>query len=114
MKTILLMMLCSTMPFCGCSQPHAETRADAQKQNRVVPGKPISRDQAISIASTVHNMEYYRDGKMEVELKDNQYIVIFPIDKRAKPGTRYLGPDYAAKVWIDAKTGKVMKVMVGS
>jgi hypothetical protein len=113
MKQTLFIMLCGIMLSCGCSQSQT-TEPDLQKQVQAVPGQPISRDQAISIASKAHNMEYYRDGKIEVELKDNQYIVIFPVDKRSKPGTVYLGPDYAAKVWLDAKDGKVLKVMVGS
>jgi hypothetical protein len=111
MKPIIL---CIIVLLVGCSQPPAVRDSLSPKQPESATGQPISREQAISIASGAHNMNYYRAGQIEVELKGDQYIVTFPADKRTPPGTRYRGPDYAARVWVDAKTGKVQKVMVGS
>jgi hypothetical protein len=93
----------------GCSR---DTGSSVPTQRPQVGGV-ISSEQAIAIASGTNTMEYYRDGRIEVELTNGQYIVTFPIDKRAKPGTRYRGPDYAAKFWIDSKTGKVLKGQLG-
>ena len=59
-------------------------------------------------------IRFNKQEPIQAELKDNQYIITFPIDKSAKPGTRYRGPDYAVKVWLDAETGKVLKVLGGS
>ena len=75
----------------------------------------ISRERAIAIAKTAHSMKYYEAGVIEVAFTNGQYIVIFPVDTPRTPtGTPYPGADYAAKVWIDSKTGSVLKVMVGS
>ena len=74
----------------------------------------ISRERAVSIAAEAHPMDYHRGGEIEVERTNGQYIVTFPIDKRIQPGTRYRGPDYAARVWLDARTGKVLETRLGS
>ena len=59
-------------------------------------------------------MEYDRSQPIIVELLDDQYTVTFPVDKSAPAGTRYRGPDYAARYWIDAKTGEVLRGLLGS
>ena len=76
-------------------------------------GSFISREQAIQIAKDANIMEYDRSQSIEAELMDDQYIVTFPVNKRTEPGTSYLGPDYAAQYWIDAKTGEVLRVKLG-
>jgi hypothetical protein len=107
-------IFCLIVLFAGCSQRPAVTDSLPQEQSESPSSKVTSREQAITIASGAHNMEYHRDGQIEVELTNGQYIVTFPVDKTAKPGTRYRGPDYAAKVWVDAQTGKVLKALQGS
>jgi len=108
MKTAIIIV--SIGLLAGCSQHPTGTVQTPQTQ----AGTLIFREQAIAIASGAHNMEYDRAGQIEVDLTNGQYIVTFPIDKTTESGTRYRGPDYAAKVWVDAKTSKVLKAKVGS
>jgi uncharacterized membrane protein YkoI len=70
----------------------------------------ISQERALEIARSAikGRMEYDKTGEIVVELKENQYIVTFPHGIPKTPGLR--APDYAARVWIDAKSGKVLKV----
>jgi hypothetical protein len=74
----------------------------------------ISRDQAIAIAKKANVMDYDQTQPVEIERVDDNYIVTFPLDMSAEPGTRYRGPDYAAKFWIDAKTGEITEALGGS
>lgn len=108
MKTGIFIL--SLALLAGCSQPPSETAPISQPQ----ADSAISHEQAVTIAHGANKMEYYRDGEIEVVLTNGQYIVTFPVDKRTKPGTRFRGPDYAAKFWIDSKTGKVLKALCGS
>ena len=57
-----------------------------------------------------NSMKLQEKGEVRVELKGDQYIVIFV--HKLSPGV--LGADYDAKVWLNAKTGRVEKVLVGS
>jgi len=107
MKTAIIIL--SIALLAGCSQRPAEIEPAPQVESTT----PIPREQAIAIATKAHNMAYDRSGQIEVELKNGQYIVTFPIDKSTKPGTRYRGPDYAARIWLDAKTGEVLEAKVG-
>jgi len=59
-------------------------------------------------------MEYDRSQPVKVELLDDQYIITLPVDKSAREGTRYRGPDYAARYWVDAKTGEIFRRLAGS
>ncbi len=72
----------------------------------------ISKEEAITIArhAVGSSMSLPEDGEVTVELKGEQYIVIF-VHKLA-PGVR--GADYDAKVYLDARTGEVAKILVGS
>jgi len=95
--------------LAGCARnPNAPT-----EQAQIDP--PISREQAVEVASEANVTDYDRADKIRVELTNGQYIVTFPVKKPAlQRGTRWRGPDYAAKIWVDARTGKVLKHMVGS
>jgi hypothetical protein len=109
MKTGIIIL--SIGLLAGCSQRPSGTVPAPQAQTDA----SMSREQAIAIASGAHNMDYDRTAQISVDLTNGQYIVTFPVKKPdLQPGTRWRGPDYAAKIWIDAKTGKVMKAMVGS
>ena len=55
-------------------------------------------------------MNYDKSQEIRIYLAGGIYTIIFPI--KLPPGA--LGPDYAAKIEIDAKSGKVISVMAGS
>lgn len=73
----------------------------------------ISRQDALEAAreSIRGRMKYDETRETHVELEDGQYIVTFPI-RELGPTER--GPDYAARVWVDAWTGDVVNVLAGS
>jgi len=78
------------------------TEADINK-------KIISREEAISIALKANIMKYDKSGNIEVLLKEGIYTVILPVN--LPPNS--VGPDFAAKVEIDAESGKVLS-LIGS
>jgi uncharacterized membrane protein YkoI len=45
--------------------------------------------------------------KAEISLRDDKYVITYPF--RLAPGWR--GPDYHAKVTLDARTGEVLEVL---
>ena len=73
---------------------------------------PISRDEALRIAreAVEGTYEYDHDGEIVVALDGGQYIITFPVD--LPEGS--LGPDYAARVTIDARSGEIIQLLVGS
>ena len=98
------------MPICvaalvGCTDNSVSPQTNAEATD----GTLFSEEQAIQIAKDVNQMEYDRSQPITVELLDDHYIITFPVDKSAPAGTRYRGPDYAARYWIDAKTGEVLQ-----
>ncbi len=107
MKTVLLLVCMGLL--AGCAHQPAAVQSLQPSGDSF-----ISKERAVEIAKGVNRMDYDRDGTIEVELLDNQYIVTFPVDKSTEPGTRYRGPDYAARYWIDAKTGEVLRRLRGS
>ena len=70
----------------------------------------FSKEEVIPIAQKAHNMNYDKSKPLEVYLDEGTYTVIF--SNKLTPGARV--GDYAAKVKIDAKTGKVLQVLAGS
>ena len=92
-------MICVIALLVGCAT-----------QNKI-----ISKETAIRIAEEAASLSGY-EPKSEImaELDGSTYCITFPTDKSAPPGTRYRGPDYTAKVWIDANTGKVLRAKIGS
>ena len=70
----------------------------------------ISREKALEIARKANMMNYDKSQEIRIYLAGGIYTIIFPI--KLPPGA--LGPDYAAKIEIDAKSGKVISVMAGS
>jgi hypothetical protein len=81
--------------------------ADAAVRGRVTAAKATDiAKQAIA----EHNVGYYKAGKITVKREKGRICVTFP--------TRPLGPnvrgaDYAAKVYVDAESGKVLEIWGG-
>jgi hypothetical protein len=103
---LIVMMSISLMNF-NCSWLTKDMRRSDVNKNL------ITEDKAIEIANDAikGRANYDKTGKITVKLKEKQYIVTFPF-KKTTPAS--LGPDYAARVWIDSKTGKVLKLLGGS
>ncbi|MBO4630436.1 MAG: PepSY domain-containing protein [Lentisphaeria bacterium] len=73
--------------------------------------KIISESEAIDIALKANMLNYDKAGKIRVTLERGIYTVILPCHP-LPPNS--VGPDFAAKIKIDAKTGKVISIMAGS
>ena len=108
MKT-LIMLIC-LVAVAGCAHNPVSPQTEAEP----ISGTLISEEQAIQIAKDVNQMEYDRSQPITVELLNGQYIITFPVDMSAPPGMHRLGPDFAARYWIDAKTGEVLRGLLGS
>ena len=70
----------------------------------------ISDKAAIAIAKQYNTMKYDTRQKITVERIENRIIVTFPI---YLPGGGF-GPDYAAKIFLDAETGEFIGGLGGS
>lgn len=72
-------------------------------------GNMISEEQAVSIAKEAVEGKIVvgPENQAEVSLVANEYVVIF----KNSPGPLVPGPDYVARVTIDAKTGKVKQIL---
>ena len=73
--------------------------------------KIISESEAIDIALKANMLNYDKAGKIRVTLERGIYTVILPFHPLPRNS---IGPDFAAKIKIDAKTGKVISIMAGS
>ena len=92
-------IICAIALLAGCAT-----------QNKLLP-----KETAIQIAAEAAALTGYgQKDEILAELDGSTYCITFPADKSVPPGTRYRGPDYTAKVWIDAKSGKVLQVKIGS
>lgn len=80
-------------------------------EKQPIQDKNISEDEAKAIAIKANRLNYDKSKDIQVSLKNGIYTVIFPF--RTLPPNS-IGPDFAAKVEIDAKSGKVLSVMAGS
>lgn len=56
--------------------------------------------------------DYDKQGALTVELRKDVYYVTFPLKRSEQMGAR--APDFATQVWIDARSGKVLKRLVAS
>lgn len=76
----------------------------------------ITEQRAQIIASeAIGKLEYDQDVGLSIDREAGRYVVTFPVKKPdLQPGEHYRGPPYAAKVFIDDKTGKVLQIKVGS
>lgn len=83
----------------------------SMSENQHRQNKNISEDEAIAIALKANMLNYDKSGKIKISLKDGVYTVTLP-SPPLPPNS--LGPDFAAKVEIDAKSGKVLSIMAGS
>lgn len=72
----------------------------------------ITQTEAIEIArkEILGKIEIEENAPVTAELENNQYIVTFGCN--LPPDT--LGPDYAARVTINAVSGKIMNVLAGT
>jgi hypothetical protein len=55
---------------------------------------------------------YDKQGVLTVELRKDVYYVTFPLKRSPNMGSRVAG--YATQVWIDARSGKLLKRLVAS
>ena len=79
-----------------------------------VDNQVITDYQAITIArKAIGPICFHEEGDITVERADSYIRVRFPVNKHTPPGTRYRGPDYAAEVEINAKTGEVLRSRLG-
>jgi len=78
---------------------------------RKPPGKTIlSEDEAIRIArGAIGELELQKGAPIEVTLHEGRYVVVFV--ELSPPHTP--GPGFAAKVTIDASSGKVLEGLSG-
>jgi hypothetical protein len=67
-------------------------------------------DEALRALGTFH--EYDKFGRLLIRLNGDRYEVTFPLPPEAAGGSR--APDYAMQVWIEAKSGTVLKVLTAS
>lgn len=79
-------------------------------------GETVIKDnQARSIArEAIGDIEFDEKGEIRVEHLEGKIRVVFPVNTQTPAGTRYRGPDYAAEVYIDAQSGKVLQARQGS
>ena len=72
----------------------------------------ITQDEAIKVAKKAIKgiIKPQKNAPIEVKLKNGQYIVVFV--SVWPPGT--LGPDFAAKVTLDASSGQVLEILGGA
>ncbi len=72
----------------------------------------ITESSAIEIAqeAIVNKVELQNDAPITATLEGERYVVIF--ERNDPPGVR--GPDYDAKVTIDARSGEVLEILGGS
>lgn len=98
----------TNMTESNVSQSHEVTAKVHQPVNEV------SKDKVLEIARrAIGKTKYASTLPIVIEDAAGEYRITFPVDKSAPAGFRYMGPDYAAKVHIDKKTGKVIQVRVG-
>lgn len=86
-------------------------KIESQENHAVIQDK-----QAIAIAhNVIQHTAYDKNGEIRVERLEGKIRVVFPVIKpEIADGMWYLGPDYAAEVYIDTETGNVLQVRHGS
>ena len=87
----------------------ASPYASMADSNKAISG--INAYEAALAALKGHE-NYGKKGKLSVELAGDVYRVTFPLPEQLKPGQR--GPDYAYQIWVDALTGKIVKILIAS
>lgn len=72
----------------------------------------ITREEAVEAAraALTGKVNLPADASAEVELKNGVYTVVFPW----RVAQNVLGPDYHAKVTVDAERGEVLEILAGS
>ncbi len=76
--------------------------------------KFLSAKQAydIALAALQGSKEYDERGRLTVQLRNDVYYVTFPLPPAILANSRR--PDYAMQVHVDARTGKVLKLLMAS
>jgi len=98
------------MTGSNVNQSHETEAAAKDKQ----PMNEVSKDKVLDIArGAIGKTKYASSLPITIEDTNDQYRVIFPVDKSVPEGSRYRGPDYAAEVRVDKKTGKVLQIRLG-
>lgn len=94
----------------GCQEPAETTAVPGTSLNR--KSTMLTSDEALAIArkAIAGKAELQKGAPVSVERKDGAYVVTFVHIN--PPGTR--GPDYDARVTIDAETGKVTELLGAS
>jgi hypothetical protein len=72
----------------------------------------VTQPEALKIAcrAIAHAVDRSRGGPVRIDVEPGRYVVTF--NRSDPPGFR--GPDYDARVVIDAATGEVLEVLVAS
>jgi hypothetical protein len=66
----------------------------------------------LSVAA-LHGFDHYdKQGRLSVELRKSTYYVTFPLPRNEQ--SEPLVASYAVQIWVDARSGKVLKVLVAS
>jgi hypothetical protein len=107
--------------FCADGNPQAVTdniipgdviiQIDSEQELTVSIDETKARD--IAICHFGNKYEELAD-KAEVKFTGNTYVVTIPVPSVDVPaGSRFRGPDFAAQVVVDSKTGEILKVIIG-
>jgi hypothetical protein len=107
--TILFFFMYLGLVGAGCRYPGETTETPSTSLIR--KSTMLTQDEAIEVArrAIAGKVELQKGSHVTVERKGDAYVVTFVrIDP---PGTR--GPDYDARVTIDADTGKVTELLGG-
>ncbi|MFA5141191.1 MAG: PepSY domain-containing protein [Elusimicrobiota bacterium] len=95
--------------YAWCAPEGEAPKPAAKPKTRRKARGPITRQKAIALAKEAveKDVRYPPDTPIEVESKGARIIVTFKT--RLHPNT--LGPDYHARVTLDAATGRVLQVL---
>jgi hypothetical protein len=66
----------------------------------------------LAVASLQGFENYDKQGPLTVELRKDVYYITFPLKRTPKMGSRVSA--YATQVWIDARSGKLLKRLVAA
>ena len=97
MKNLLII---TTILILGCS--------DSQTSNQDY----ISPDEAIALATQANVHGFGGSQPPKVELNGDTYVVAFPRDMRV-PISMSKRSDFSVKVWVDAKSGEIIRIALG-
>ena len=100
------------------SKTGAVTEADLDETNNVptpvqADSTSLSEEEALAIAKReLGDYGYDHDAPIKVERGEDFFVFEFPEPSHGEPG-EWHGADFAARVRVNAKTGKVDDILVG-